>query len=98
MSRVEIVEYLRENSLEWQLDSTNADCRYRRNFIRHRLIPELQKQCSGSLTGQLGGLAESARGFYNLICAKAEEVWPGIADCDDAKTALNLKGYLAKTG
>ncbi|MFZ0035112.1 MAG: tRNA lysidine(34) synthetase TilS, partial [Sedimentisphaerales bacterium] len=45
--RDEIVEYLRKRNLKWREDHTNVDCKYRRNYIRHRLLPALQRQCTG---------------------------------------------------
>jgi tRNA(Ile)-lysidine synthase len=92
--RDEIIEYLEERNLKWREDHTNADCTYRRNFIRHRLLPALQKECTGPIVEQLSELAESARKFYSLVCSRAEEMWPELADCSGNRVALNLKGFL----
>ncbi|MFB0525374.1 MAG: tRNA lysidine(34) synthetase TilS, partial [Phycisphaerae bacterium] len=59
VTRNEIIEYLQQRNLTWQTDHTNADCTYRRNYIRHRLLPELQQKCSGSIVEQLFGLSQS---------------------------------------
>jgi tRNA(Ile)-lysidine synthase len=40
-SKHEIVAYAKQHNLEWREDSTNADQRYRRNYVRHTLIPRL---------------------------------------------------------
>jgi tRNA(Ile)-lysidine synthetase-like protein len=37
-----LIDYARANNLEWREDSTNLDMRYRRNYIRHELLPYLQ--------------------------------------------------------
>ena len=92
-SRDEIVEYLNERGLKWRQDHTNADCTYRRNFIRHRLIPALQQQCSGSIVEELFELSGSARRFYNLVCSRAEEVWPEVWGCGDNNLKLDLKTF-----
>ena len=63
VGRDEIVEYLKERNLKWQTDRTNYDCTYRRNYIRHRLIPALQQDCSGSLVEELFELSQSAQQF-----------------------------------
>ena len=89
--RDEVIEYLKQRNLKWQTDHTNEDCRYRRNFIRHRLIPELQPQCSGLLAEELFDLSESARNFQSLICSYAEKVWPNLADCADDRVSLDLE-------
>jgi len=38
-SRQEIVGYLEENRLEWREDSSNEKTIYKRNFVRHKLLP-----------------------------------------------------------
>ncbi|MBM4027758.1 MAG: tRNA lysidine(34) synthetase TilS [Planctomycetes bacterium] len=43
-TRIEIVEYLARRDLPWREDQTNADLTYTRNYIRHRLLPFLQKE------------------------------------------------------
>jgi tRNA(Ile)-lysidine synthase len=94
--RDEIVEYLKGRNLKWRTDRTNDDCSYRRNYIRHRLLPELQRKCKGSIVEQLSELARSAREFYSLVCSKAEKVWPGTAGVGSEKVTLNLKSFSAQ--
>ena len=89
--RDEIIEYLKKQNLKWRVDHTNEDCTYRRNYIRHRLIPALQADCRGSIVEQLFDLSQSARKFYNLVCSRVEKVWPEVADCTGEKIALDLK-------
>lgn len=43
VKKSEIVEYAREHDLKWVEDPTNKDLKYRRNYVRQQLIPELQK-------------------------------------------------------
>jgi len=43
ISRAEIIEYARENGLYWHEDETNKDLSYKRNYIRHRLLPMLEQ-------------------------------------------------------
>lgn len=38
-SRQEIEQYAKENTIEWQEDSSNASDKYLRNKIRHQLVP-----------------------------------------------------------
>jgi len=94
--RDEIIKYLQERNLKWRQDHTNADCTYRRNYIRHRLLPVLQQDCSGSLVERLSELSESARRFYKLVCSRADKVWPKTADCAGEKVMLDLKMLLAQ--
>ena len=91
VTRDEIVKYLHQNKLQWSEDLTNADCRYTRNYIRHKLLPALQKDFNGSIVEQLYDLSDVARKFYKIICNHVDKIWPKIADCIDEKTSLNLE-------
>jgi tRNA(Ile)-lysidine synthase len=96
VGRDDIIEYLIERNLNWRKDHTNVDCTYTRNFIRHRLLPALQKDCAVSLVEQLSGLSDSAHKFYGLVCNRAEKVWPKLAHFSDSEIKLNLKMFSAQ--
>jgi tRNA(Ile)-lysidine synthase len=91
--RDEVVEYLKERNLEWRVDRTNENCTYRRNFIRHQLLPALQQECSDSIAEQLSKLSQSARRFHSLVCNNVEKIWPVLAECGDESLKLNLKMF-----
>ena len=59
-------------------------------------MPALQQECSDSIVEQLSQLARSARRYYSMVCGRANEVWPGLADCDAEKTVLDLKLFLTE--
>ena len=96
VGRDEVIKYLEEQNLKWREDRTNEDCKFRRNYIRHRLLPVLQQECSGSLVEQLFNLSQSARRFYNLVYGCAEKVWLGLADCDGERVVLDLEKFLTQ--
>ncbi|MBN2137912.1 MAG: tRNA lysidine(34) synthetase TilS [Sedimentisphaerales bacterium] len=75
VTRSEVIQYLRERNLQPREDQTNADCAYRRNYIRHRLLPDLQADSESSLADRLYDLSLSARKYYNLVCDHADEIW-----------------------
>ncbi len=93
VGRDEIIEYLRERNLKWRDDHTNADCAYRRNYIRHRLLPALQRDCRGSVVEQLSELAGSARKFHRLVCSRAGQAWGRSANCAQEEISLDLEGF-----
>jgi len=97
VTRNEIVEYLQKRSLQWRTDRTNADCAYRRNYIRHRLLPVLQQDCAGAIADHLSELAYSARRLHSLVCRRVEDVWSVRADFVGDKVVLNLEGFLAES-
>ena len=92
----EVIDYLRSRNLTWRRDRTNADCIYRRNFIRHRLLPALQRDCSDTLVEMLSGLSHSALGFYSRVYERVDEVWPDLAEWSNGLVALNGKRFQAQ--
>ncbi len=42
--RSTLLEYAQQHSLQWVEDESNADDRYPRNFLRHRLLPLLEQR------------------------------------------------------
>jgi tRNA(Ile)-lysidine synthase len=94
VTRDEVIQYLQKRGLRWRIDHTNADCTYRRNFIRHRLLPDLQQHNDSSIVEQLFGLSGSAQRFYDLVCSRAEKIWPKLARCASGKVELNLRDFL----
>ena len=96
VTRDEILRFLRERNVQWRRDHTNADCTYRRNYIRHRLLPALQRDCAGSVVEQMSELAQLARGFQSLIDRRADRLWPDVADCTGERISLDLKRFAAQ--
>ncbi len=88
-SRDEIIQYLNSRNLKWCIDKTNEDCTYRRNFIRHWLLPVLQKNCDSNLIEQLSELAAASRRFYRLIIEKTDAVWPNIVKVNENEVVLD---------
>ncbi len=96
VTRDEILAYLRERNVPWRQDHTNADCTYRRNYIRHRLLPALQRDCTGSVVEQLSELSQRARGLQSLIECRAGQLWPEVAESTGGRIVLHLKPFLAQ--
>jgi len=94
VNRSEIIQYLDSRNLKWCTDRTNEDCTYKRNLIRHRLLPALQKDCDGCLVDKLFELTKASRGFYRLICRSADAIWPDVATAEKQTVTLSL-GKLA---
>lgn len=57
ISKPELLEYAQHRQLSWREDSTNADDRYMRNYIRHQIVPRL----SSTARAKLLELADQAR-------------------------------------
>ena len=59
VSREEIVDYAKRCRLSWVEDESNADSRYRRNFLRHQVMPLLLQPFPDAANS----LARAARSF-----------------------------------
>ena len=42
-NRAEILQFAREQQIEWREDSSNQSLKYQRNRLRHRVVPELEQ-------------------------------------------------------
>lgn len=73
VTRLEILAYLGQHKLSWREDRTNLDPAYTRNFIRHELLPALQRQSRSLLVNELSELATRARGLYDRVQREAAE-------------------------
>lgn len=72
----EITAYARAHKLTWREDATNTDTRHRRNLIRRRVLPYLQKQFSPQVAENLWRAAEISRAeseWLNALCATAAQ-------------------------
>ena len=70
-TRGEIEEYLRRRGQSFVIDSTNADTSYRRNALRHTLLPMLRKM-NPSIVDTLGETAKRLR-ETELLAAFGQE-------------------------
>jgi len=79
VARSELLAYAQQHALQWVEDESNADDAYPRNFLRHRVLPQLQQRFPEYRVT----LARSARHF-----AEASELLDQLAQ-QDAQDALH---------
>lgn len=72
LSKASIVSYAIEHGLEWREDSTNDDLRYRRNYIRHGIMPRIDAAARRELIK-----------LYNSQLALRSEIDDRISDLID---------------
>lgn len=75
VSRKEIAAYAKANKLKWMEDESNADTRYERNFLRHRVLPVIEQAFPGyraMLARAAGHLAEASLLLDQLAEADAK--------------------------
>ena len=85
VTRNELLAYARENGLSWCEDESNTDVKFARNKIRHEFLPNLERECPGTIQQlcKIAGLADKA---YAKVIAKCENVF---APCLLNETSLD---------
>lgn len=85
-----IQAYLQRHALTWRTDASNADERYARNRVRHRLLPTLAREYNPHVGEALSRLAallyDDAQLLNRLAMQEAES-------CDIAGNRLNRKQF-----
>lgn len=61
VERAEVLAYLRQRSIPWREDSSNADRGFARNRIRHDLLPALMREWNPALAQALAHTAQLAQ-------------------------------------
>jgi tRNA(Ile)-lysidine synthase len=83
VERGEVETYLRVRTLPHREDESNSNLSYRRNRIRRRLIPYLEKNFESRIVRHLGTLAEISR--------EEERVWEEMARAEGARSIFRRK-------
>jgi len=52
----QIINYAKANKLEWHEDSTNQDLDYLRNYLRHKILPNMDEVKRGEFLAHLGSI------------------------------------------
>lgn len=92
VSREEIENYCRKNSLRYVTDSTNLSNDYTRNKIRHLLIPAIEQNFNPNFVNTLTDNSALIREDSEYIDALAKEAYNKIADGNtaDIQSVLSL--------
>lgn len=99
VSRAELLAYAQAHGLRWMEDESNSDLAYPRNFLRHRIMPELARRfpaAGRTLSRSAAHLAQASELLEDVAQADAREtVRDGQLDLDHLQTlsrprALNL--------
>jgi tRNA(Ile)-lysidine synthase len=72
-------QYCAQVGLQPRTDITNLDLSYRRNRIRHELLPLLQERYEPAIKEHLYALSQIASAEDRLMEELAEQVWPSTA-------------------
>jgi len=92
-SKEEVLDYLAACHLSFATDSSNADLRYARNRIRHRLLPFLEEEFSPQIRPHLAQLATTLREEEDWLEASATRA---RAQVQDTKNRLDVRQLAAQ--
>jgi len=95
VSRAETEAYCAARGWQPRTDATNADLRFRRNHLRHELLPLLERY-NPALRALLARNAELIAADEDYLEAAADAAWSAVASTSTADTvALALDGMRA---
>lgn len=95
VSKEQIIRYLKLNKIAYRTDATNKKTVHSRNFIRHKVIPELKK-LNPSLTETVAKNSAILRKTADYIQEKSEKYLKKIlmtTDTDSESVTLNAKDF-----
>jgi tRNA(Ile)-lysidine synthase len=89
VSRAQLLEYAQAHDLQWIDDESNLDLSYDRNYLRHRIFPELEQRfpaCRKTMARSASHLAEAAELLEEIAQEDADK-----AVCDGKLNLAELK-------
>lgn len=93
VTRAEIEEYCRANSLAYRIDSSNKKPIYLRNRIRMELIPQLQSDYNPQIVARLTEMAELLRDEQEVLTAETERAWAQVVTERSGQWAVALPKF-----
>lgn len=96
-TRAEIIAYCQGNTISYTEDETNGDTRYRRNHIRHNVLP-LLKEINPDLPGAVSRMSHSVRedaAYLDTLAAEAHRSLGGGSTASGQ--AVNALPYPIRT-
>jgi tRNA(Ile)-lysidine synthase len=89
-SRAEILNYAKENNIDWREDVSNASTKYVRNKIRHKVLPVL-KEINPSLLETFSESIENLKEAQTIIADRIEDVSQKTISSENDKLQINIE-------
>ena len=86
-TKLELRNYLLQQDQTWKEDPSNTNNKYTRNYLRHEVIPKLQKVAGGTLEQRLEELSLQSSALQEHLQAERENIWTKVCiqEADDLK-------------
>ena len=89
-SRREILTFIKENKIDWREDKSNAQTKYIRNKIRHKVVPFL-KEINPSLLNTFAKTTEYLKESQHIIEDRIKKVASEVLTIDKNTIAINIQ-------
>jgi len=92
MRRDQVEAYCERKNLSWRTDSTNTDISFRRNFIRHELLPLLRDKLNPRTDEAIERISKAAQEMEQyLTCQKDSLLETVTTEVSQARRILDIK-------
>lgn len=81
--RSEIEHFAQENGIQFRLDSSNESTEYRRNYLRHNVIPAIEASKEFDFVTSLNRLSRLMRQLDGLLSTEVRHLLPGMLTRDE---------------
>ena len=88
-TKLELRNYLLQQDQTWKEDPSNTNNKYTRNYLRHEVIPKLQKVAGGALGQRLEELSLQSSALQEHLQAERENIWTKV--CIQEADVLKLR-------
>jgi tRNA(Ile)-lysidine synthase len=88
-TKLELRNYLLHQDQTWKEDPSNTNNKYTRNYLRHEVIPKLQKVAGGALGQRLEELSLQSSALQEHLQAERENIWTKV--CIQEAEVLKLR-------
>ena len=89
ITKKDLITWLNYKGYEFRVDSSNSDTHFRRNFLRHKVIPPILEM-DASAIGKIASIAEDASRIWNLL-RESVTTWIEQNLISDAVSSFELK-------
>ncbi|HEY5653279.1 MAG TPA: tRNA lysidine(34) synthetase TilS [Pontiella sp.] len=97
LSQSDIIEWLKENRIEWREDSSNTDKSFLRNRVRHTILPLLEKELNPNIRNTILRTMNILRAENELLKHQTETMELGVNTPLAAQRRL-LRDWLFQQG
>lgn len=89
----DVLNYALKNKITYRDDSSNQETKYKRNFIRHEIVPELKK-LNPTLEQTIISSTQFFKQSYDIVKAFSEQKFKELCNEKNDELTINIKALL----